>query len=70
MANEVSLKNSLIRTCKSCGHVKVCAVFRAVAPLLSKSWDEETRPFEPESLASICGEYVDQKTIQILEEQM
>jgi len=60
--------NVLGRSCKSCCHVKICAVFRAVGPLLSQSWDEETRPFEPESLAEVCGEYVDSRSLDLLKE--
>ena len=27
--------------------MKMCAVFRAIGPLLSQNWDDENRPFEP-----------------------
>ena len=60
--------NGLGRSCKACGHVKVCAVFRAVGPLLSQSWDDETRPFEAERLAEVCGEFVDSRSLDLLRE--
>jgi len=45
------------RSCVKCGHIKVCAVFRAIAPLL-QNWKENERPFEPEDLATICKVFV------------
>ena len=42
-------------SCKNCSHVRVCAIFRAVAPLINSF--EEARPFEPEDLAQICREF-------------
>jgi hypothetical protein len=56
------------RTCKVCGHLKVCAVFRAVGPLLSNNWEDESRPFDPESLATICKEFLSASTIEMLRE--
>jgi len=56
------------RTCKVCGHLKVCAVFRAIGPLLSQSWEDENRPFDPESLATICREFLSASTIEMLRE--
>lgn len=66
MATEIQLQNSIKKTCNGCGHVKICAVFRAVAPLLSKNWDDDTRPFEPENLALICREFVSGAIMTIL----
>ena len=56
------------RSCRVCGHLKVCAVFRAIGPLLSQSWDDENRPFDPENLATICREFLSASTIEILRE--
>jgi hypothetical protein len=56
------------RSCTVCGHLKICAVFRAVGPLLSQNWEDENRPFDPESLAIICREFVSASTIEILRE--
>jgi len=56
------------RICKVCGHIKVCAVFRAVGPLLSQNWDDGNRPLDPESLAIICREFISVSTIDILRE--
>jgi len=52
-------------SCSSCGHIRVCSLFRAIAPLLEK-WTDETKPFEAESLASICKEYLSDQIIQTL----
>ena len=56
----------LEQKCSKCGHVKVCAVFRAVGPLLNKSWTPETRPIEPENLAQICKAFVLESVLNIL----
>jgi len=48
-------KNFLL-SCRNCSHVRVCAVFRAIAPLI-KNWTDETKPFDPDNLAAICREY-------------
>jgi len=53
-------------SCKDCGHIGVCAVFRAVGPLLSK-WEEESRPFEPERMAAICRHWVSAKVLNTLQ---
>jgi len=56
MSSTFSERRLLIKaSCKSCSHVRVCAVFRAIAPLLNSF--QEARPFEPEDLAVICQEY-------------
>jgi len=60
--------NHFLISCSRCGHVKVCAVFRAIGPLLSKNWDEDTRPFEPGQIASICREYISSSVISTLKE--
>jgi len=44
------------RGCKSCVHLSVCALFRAIAPLLNQF--EERKPFKAEELALICKEYM------------
>lgn len=44
------------RSCKSCSHVNVCAVYRAIAPLLNSF--EDRKPFDPADLAKVCIEYV------------
>ena len=51
---------------QKCAHVKVCSVFRAIAPLLQSFGD--AKPFEPEKLATICREYVNSEIITILKE--
>jgi len=65
---EQRIRNNLLQSCKSCGHLKVCAVYRAIAPLLSQSWTDENRPFEPENLAVICREYVPLSALKVLRE--
>ena len=44
------------RSCKYCKHVNVCALYRAIAPLLNQ-W-EGRKPFEVWNLAKICKEYM------------
>ncbi len=67
-AQESKAGERLIKSCASCGHVRICAIFRAVSPLLAQSWDDDTRPIQPDSLANICKEYVSASAIQILNE--
>ena len=43
-------------SCKYCEHLKVCAVFRAIKPLM-ENWSEEDRPLNVEDLANICREW-------------
>jgi hypothetical protein len=62
------VSDPLERSCKVCGHLKVCAVFRAVGPLLSNNWEDENRPLDPESLATICKEFLSASTIEMLRE--
>jgi hypothetical protein len=44
------------KKCTYCSHLNVCAVYRAVKPLLG-NWNDKDRPFEAESLAKICREF-------------
>ena len=46
-------------SCLKCGHLKVCAVYRALAPLMG-NWPDEQRPFEAQEIAGICSEYAEQ----------
>jgi hypothetical protein len=57
--------SKLLRRCSRCGHVVVCSVFRAVGPLL-QGWTEESRSFEAEALAMVCGEFVPASALDIL----
>ena len=57
--------SKLLRRCSRCGHVRVCSVFRAVGPLL-QGWTDESRPFEAEALAMVCGEFVPASALDIL----
>ena len=43
------------RLCTKCLHLNVCAVYRAIAPLLNSF--EGRKPFEAKELARICKEY-------------
>ena len=44
------------KKCTYCSHLNVCAVYRAVKPLLG-NWNDKDRPFEAESLAKVCREF-------------
>lgn len=52
-------------SCKSCGHVRVCAIYRAVSPLLERNFTDETRPFDAEDLACICREFIPASLLNI-----
>ena len=61
-----NVKDIFEQKCSGCGHVEVCAVFRAIGPLLSKGWEDDNRPFDPEDLATICKAFVSAKTIEMI----
>ena len=46
-------------SCLLCGHFQVCAVIRALAPLMG-NWPDEQKPFEAHAVASVCGCYAEQ----------
>ena len=46
-------------SCLKCGRLNVCAVFRAIKPLMGNWEDAKTRPFEAEKVAAICGQYAE-----------
>ena len=43
------------RKCSQCAHLNVCAIQRAIIPLLN-NW-QSNRPFEAEEIAKICKEF-------------
>jgi len=51
-------------SCKKCAHLNVCAVYRAIAPLI-ESWKGD-KPFEPEQLAVICNKFVSKDVLTLL----
>ena len=67
-------------SCLACAHFPVCAVQRAVRPLLA-SWDQEASiggapsPIDPDDFAWICGVYApihvtsDQTAVDLLQER-
>jgi len=42
------------KSCLKCAHIRVCAIFRAIDPLLNQSFTDATKPFQTEDLANIC----------------
>lgn len=52
------------RCCKTCAHIRICSVFRAIAPLISSF--KENQPFNTEDLAMICREYVNGGTLALM----
>jgi len=52
-------------SCKKCAHLPVCAVYRAIAPLM-ENWKGTEKPFEPEQLAVICRQFVSNSTLTLL----
>lgn len=56
----------IVRSCAACGHVSICSVLRAVAPLLG-GFDDEHRPFEPTEMAVICKKWISLAAIEVLQ---
>jgi len=52
----IDLTKPFEKSCLRCGHVVVCSIVRAVAPLMEK-WPEKNRPFNAADLAKICAEF-------------
>jgi len=42
--------------CGKCVHVNVCALYRAISPLINSF--KEYQPFNPQDLAKICQEFM------------
>jgi hypothetical protein len=47
-------------SCELCSHIVVCAIYRAVKPLMD-NWPESQRPFNAEEIARICRQFVSKK---------
>lgn len=45
-------------SCLKCGHIVICAIYKAVKPLMG-NWDEENSPFMAEDMACICKKYAE-----------
>jgi len=52
---EVYLKQG--RSCLLCSHLAVCALYRAIRPLLAE-FKSEVKPFHVHDLALICKQYM------------
>ncbi|MBT0160700.1 hypothetical protein G4O51_12040 [Candidatus Bathyarchaeota archaeon A05DMB-2] len=64
---QLNIKNYIAkRSCVNCGHIKVCALFRAVAPLI-ESWKTEP-PIATEDLAVICTQFFSSQIAKTLSE--
>jgi hypothetical protein len=57
---------NIIKSCDKCAKVRVCGIFRAIAPLM-KSF-EDHQPFQAEDLATICNEFLSAKAVSYLAE--
>lgn len=68
MEQERKLNSALEKTCDKCGHLCVCSILRALAPLLSQKWTDEDRPFEPDKIAAICRHFLSVSILNILTE--
>jgi len=55
LEEESTFSENALRKCGRCSHVNVCAVYRAVAPLINSF--EVRKPFDPQNLAVICNEF-------------
>ncbi|MEM2107960.1 MAG: hypothetical protein QXL10_01570 [Candidatus Bathyarchaeia archaeon] len=66
-AQPLDIKNYIAkRSCSHCCHIKVCALFRAVAPLI-ESWKAEP-PIQTEDLAVICNQFLSSQIAKTLSE--
>jgi len=65
MQTQIPKRPTFLISCSTCAHIHVCTIYRAIAPLLEK-WTEETRPFEADQIASICGEYLSLDVVETL----
>lgn len=61
-----TVKTPFTRECTSCGHIVVCSLFRAIAPLIEQSFTDETKPIEAKNLAQICNQYIPASLISAL----
>ena len=52
---EVEGEEFAVKSCKRCSHLNVCAVYRAICPLINSF--EVKKPFNPDDLAKICAEF-------------
>jgi len=63
----LDIKNYIAkRSCSHCGHIRVCALYRAVAPLM-ESWKGEP-PISAEDLAVICNQFLSAAVTRTLSE--
>ena len=54
--SSLDLTRVLEKKCSYCVHIKVCAVYRAVKPLMN-NWEEQDAPLDVNDLAKICREF-------------
>jgi hypothetical protein len=58
------IKQYIAKTsCIHCSHLNVCALYRAIAPLL-QNWKDP--PINPEDLAIICSQFLSSQITQAL----
>lgn len=63
----LDIKNYIAkRSCSHCGHSRVCALYRAVAPLI-ENWKTEP-PIATEDLAVICNQFLSSQLTKTLTE--
>ena len=55
----------IVRSCAACGHISICTMMRAVAPLLG-DFEEDHRPFEPTQMAVICKKFISLAAMEVL----
>ena len=56
---------TFIRSCTQCGHISICSIMRAIAPLLGDFADEH-RPFEATDMARICKKFISLAAMEVL----
>ncbi len=63
--HKIPIMMQIENNCSECGHIIMCTVFRAFAPLMRKEF-EDNEPIDPNHLARICDEFVDIRAFEAL----
>lgn len=63
-----SLSVLLDRSCSTCGHIRVCSIFRTITPYLEQQFTELLKPFDANDVAKICKAYLNSTVLTNLQE--
>jgi len=45
--------NIPVCSCLKCGHISICAIYKAIKPLMG-NWEEQQQPFKAEEISKVC----------------